>query len=256
MTRSCRRRLRPVARMVPLALAVAMAVLGSTGTAGAQSDTPAVPTVPLGATAVEGCVLAFGRDAFGSAPSEGLVAPGDPLSLDVTWGTGWKPGQTLDVLSCTAVNGVFSEELSVRRRAPEPDGLLSHDVRVPGDATAGATVCQRAIIIGESSAGAPRAERLDPSCFTVAPTAATTTEAAPAAPSGGQTTKPTRGASAPGGPRPAPQAATPAPTSEALPTGLARTGTTERILALAAGVLFVIGGWGVAVGRPGRLPAR
>lgn len=95
--------------MVPVALAVGMAVVGSTSTAGAESDTPAVPAVPSGATAVEGCTLAFGRDAFGSTASEGLVAPGDPLSIDVTWGTGWKPGQTLDVLSCTAVNGVFSE---------------------------------------------------------------------------------------------------------------------------------------------------
>lgn len=33
-----------------------------------------------------GCALPFGTDAFGSVPSEGLIAAGDPVSLDVPAG--------------------------------------------------------------------------------------------------------------------------------------------------------------------------
>lgn len=196
------------------------------------------PALPAGAapppagepSVAEECKAAFGRDAI-EAPSEGLVAPGDPISINVTWGVGWKPNVPVDVLACTTVDGVVAEDLSVRRRVAE-DGLFVHDLQVPSTAPGGAAVCERALVIGQSASGRPKEERPDPGCFTVGlePTVARTGPADNvsrghhgAAPLGAAVAQPSR--------------------------SLARTGPAGRGLVLAAGLLFLIGGGAVAAGR-------
>lgn len=267
--RRCVYRARSAIARIALVTLVVMAMVALTGgwARGAEGDSPSgIPTVPAAAAAVDACRTVFGPEPFGATPSEGIVSPGDPLSIDVTWGGGWKPGQTLDLLSCTAVDGVFSEHLSVRTRAAEDDGVFVHDFRVPSDAPDGATVCQRAVVIGQAPAGAPKAERLEPSCFTVNSDAASpprsTTPDASANGASPITGKGARGAagspaasSAPSSPpahasgseheRKGHSAVPAPPTSD-----LARTGPAQRILFLVAGVLLLMGGWAVAVGRP------
>ena len=247
---------------------VGLTVFAATGLVGAAGAMAPVPTMPAAASVVEACALAFGAAPSGAPSSDGLVARGQPLSVDVTWGTRWKRGQTVDVVGCTAVDGVWSETLSVRSEAAERDGVFVHDFRVPSDAADGTQVCQQAIVIGQSPAGAPKAERLEPSCFTVSGDAtmnrcsaaegsghvgASTGEAET---SGGGASR-SGAALGPASPRsrashPAHDRQGESAVTGSATAGLARTGPASKNLLLAASLLLLLGGWSVATGRPVR----
>ncbi|MGH8999817.1 MAG: hypothetical protein ACRDY7_10565, partial [Acidimicrobiia bacterium] len=125
-----------------------MALVLTGGPVGADSHADDVPKLSPTATASEACDVVFGDDAFADAKSEGEVAPGEDVQVDVTWGSGWEEGSTVEVVGCTAVDDQFSEELSTRIRKVKNDGLFVHEFTVPDDAEEGATMCQRAIVIG------------------------------------------------------------------------------------------------------------
>lgn len=248
---------------------LSFAVVGVTsGMASAQTKAnEGVPDLSTTATIAAACDVVFGGDPFADVPSEGLVSRGEPVSINVTWGTGWESGSTVEVLGCAAVDGRFSEELSSRTRELEQDGLLMHEFSVPKDVADGATVCERAVVIGRSTTGAAKSERLDADCFTVAggaeePSAGSAAPEAtePAPRTGGATASrehhtdadtPARtpaqaGPEAVGGTEPMATPGVPVPA----PAGLARTGNGDGMLALAAGLLFILGGGAIAVSRP------
>lgn len=237
------------------ALGLSLVVAGPfNGLARAQTPDGAVPRLATEVTPVEACRAVFDNGAFNDVPSQGLVSPHDVVSLNLTWGTGWKPGAAVEVLSCTAVNGAFSGDLSIRNQSVPNDGLFVHEFHLPAAVPNGATICERAVVIGQSDTGAPKAERLDPQCFTVAAerTGSSTERGAP--PRGGANpaeeqasagrSPASKGADrSPGRVAGAAQPNPPGTAGSPASAGLARTGTGDRLLALVAGLLFVFGGW-------------
>lgn len=141
------------------------------GTADAERPDEAIPTLMPDATAVQACDAIFGPDAFADVPARALVSPGERLSLDQTWGTGWKAGAPVEVVNCMAVDGVFSDALSSRNRGVTNDGLFLLEFDVPVGPE-GARLCRRAVVIGQSAAGDPKRERLEAECLTVTAAAA------------------------------------------------------------------------------------
>ena len=220
--------------------AVSVAVAGGTAAPASGQRHEPVPQLPK-PPAASACAVAFDEQAFSEASSEGQVKIGDPLSIDVTWSRDWKEGAMVEVLACTAVNGVFRDDVSDWEPAVENDGLFVHDFVVPVDVAASDTICERTIVIGQSPSGAAKAERSDADCFTVA-----------AAPQGSDQPLATElpmqsGSQSPGPPAAAANRASP---------GLPRTGPGDDVLALAAGLLLVLGGFGVAFGTSGAICSR
>lgn len=250
--------------IVGAALGLSLGVVGPlNGLANAQTADDAVPRLATEATAVEACGAVFDKGAFNSSPSQGLVSPQEPVSLNLTWGTGWKPGVPVEVLGCTAVNGAFSGDLSTRNRDVLNDGLFVHEFNVPATVPEGATICERAVVIGLSNIGTPKAERLDPQCFTVAAerTATSTASGATRRDGANQSEEQPPAGRSPASKRSdrSPRAAAgtaplkpPGTARGPASAGLARTGTGDRLLALVAGLLFVFGGSTIACGRPSR----
>ena len=224
--------------MTGAALGLSLVIAGPfNAVASAQTSDGAVPQVAAEATPAEACRAVFDNDAFDDVPSDGLVSPQQVVSLNLTWGTGWKPGVPVEVLSCTAVNRTFSGDLSIRNQAVSNDGLFVHEFNVPASIPDRATICERAVVLGQSVTGAPKAERLDPQCFTVAAERSATATERPATPRHGAN------------PAEAPPSAGPSRDGTRGSAGLARTGAGERLLALVAGLLFVVGGWTIGCGR-------
>ena len=250
--------------------------------AGAQTK-EVVPKLEPTATAGEACELIFGKAAFTKAPSEGEVSPGEPVSIDVTWGSGFAKDSTVEVVGCTAVDNVFKEELSTRIRRVKNDGLFVHEFTIPKDLAKGAKLCERAIVIGQSAAGRPKAEKLDADCFTLASGAAAKTagpslEAAPApskevgaskdvapAKAAAPAAKPTTVAgatetrkvqSAAAKPTAAAAAKPAAAAAPATEPALARTGAGDDMLMVAAGLLLALGGLSVLFSKPLRAVAQ
>ncbi len=243
------------------AVLTSAAVLASSGLAAAKGDDPLADLNGIAST-VEACGLLLGDDPFAQAAPEGKVAPGDPFAVDVTWGRGWDAAP-VEVVGCTAVDGRYLAVASTRVRQTANDGLYVHEFSVPEGAQDGSTICEEAVVIGHSSAGAPRAERSGADCFTVV--AASATKPAPES-----TPKPVAAvgpaAPTPAGPALAPAqaavtrtqqqlvAAPPAPADSAAPApagvpALPRTGAGGRALAALAGLLIVLGGAAVAWAR-------
>lgn len=218
-------------------IAVAAATAGMAGAADSkESGATGVPKLEATATAAEACEVVFGSDAFDKAPSEGEVSPGEAVSVDVTWGTGWKKASTVEVVGCTAVDGEYSEELSTRIRKVKNDGLFVHEFTVPKDVAKGAVLCERAIVIGESTAGSPKAERLDADCFTVAGAAKAATDAKPAAAAGPAKPAAAKPAEKTGSAAPAPKTAAAAKPAEekAAAAPAAKTAASAKPAAAAA----------------------
>jgi hypothetical protein len=236
------------------------AVLLSTGVAaarpaGAATDEERIPALGASTPATEACMASFPTGAFDKAADEGTVAPGQPIAVDVTWRTAWHQADQVDVLGCVAANGRFVGGTVERGVANE--GLWVHRFAVPADAANDIRVCEAAVVTGPGAGGVPQAERTDPDCFTVAAAAVKAVPApaaanpAPAAMVGKETTTPTM-AVAPAPTRTAAAAEQPAPASpapKAPATQLPHTGARERLLVLLAGVLLIVGGWGLALGR-------
>lgn len=253
-------------RVGAAALTLALMLTGPmAGRAGAQLTDDAIPALTPETKAVEACHVIFGRDAFADVPARALVSPGEPLSLDVTWGTDWKVGAPVEVVTCTALDGALSDSLSSRNSDEANDGLFVVEFNVPVGTSEGARLCERTVVIGQSAAGAPKAERLDAECFTVAaaaPRSSNKTGAGAAGNSGqqgaGERDRAAAGASPPRAPRPAqpgiPDGPTPTPSSGtsggAPQQGLARTGSIERMLAAMAGLLMLLGGRMIAWSPP------
>lgn len=246
-----------------VALALSLMVAGPvSGRANAQTPADTVPTLTADATAAEACDAVFDRVPSVDAPSQGLVSPTELISFNLTWGAGWKRDATVEVLGCTAVDGAFSGDLSTRNREVQNDGLLVHEFNVPAALPDGARICERAVVIGQSTTGTPKAERLEPECFTVAGGREVTSAPSVAAPrgdpgSGGAGSRALAGSPAPTAKRRdpvavsgegAPQAPGTAPAAGS--AGLASTGSGDRLLVATAGLLLLLGGWTVACGRP------
>src|SRR5579884_1729038 len=155
-----------------LAVSVVAAAVVFTGVAAmtATSAWPldAVPKIDPTASAADTCDAVFGHDAGTQPRSMGAVAPEQSIAEDVTWKANWKPGSTVEVVGCGAVDGKFLNELSTIQPAKPNGGLFVHTFAVPKDVANGATVCERGVVLGESATGAAQAERTDADCYTVA----------------------------------------------------------------------------------------
>jgi len=232
------------------------------GPAGAATEEERIPAIGPSTVATDACAASFAATAFDKSASEGTVAPGQAVAVDVTWRPAWHPGDSVDVLGCVAANGHFVG--GTVERGVANNGLWVHKFAVPSDAANDVRVCQAAIVIGPGAGGAPQAERSDADCFTVA-AAAVKAEPAPAAanpapaasvgketatPAAPATSPPARGAAsaeeaAPVNSTPRVAAAAPKPPATQLP----HTGARERALVLLAGILLIAGGWAFGAGR-------
>jgi len=258
------------------------AVVLAVGTFGAvpagAADEERIPAVGPSTSATDACAGSFTGGAFDKAASEGNVAPGQAVAVDVTWRTAWHTDK-VDVLGCVAANGHFVA--GTIERGVDNTGLWVHKFAVPDNAANDATVCEAAVVIGPAAGGAPQAERTDPDCFKVtaaavkAEPASAAADPGPAATEGKSTTTPTAPAASPApttsaGAAPARSAAA-APTGSTAParaaaaaptpaapvtsaaaaptTQLPHTGARERMLVLLAGVLLIVGGWALTL-RP------
>ena len=244
------------------------AVVLTVGTFGAgpagAADEERIPAIGPSTSATDACAGSFTGGAFDKAASEGSVAPGQAVAVDVTWRPAWHTDK-VDVLGCVAANGHFVA--GTIERGVDNSGLWVHKFAVPENAANDATVCAAAVVIGPAASGAPEAERTDADCFTVT-AAAVKAEPAPAAANPGPaetvgkaTTTPTTRAASPAASPAAPPASTrsaaaaptpamPATSAAAAPTTqLPHTGARERMLVLLAGVLLIIGGWALTL-RP------
>jgi hypothetical protein len=263
--------------------AVASVVMAATpGVAVAETE-DRIPALEAGTSAADACNAAFPNDAFAHAPSEGTVTPGQRFSVDVTWRTAWHEESTVDVVGCVASDGRFDPDGSTLARGVENNGLYVHHFTVPEGSANDATICEAAVIIGRAHGGALGAERSGPDCFTVAASSRTAAGAEPAAAVSEPTTTPGEDAPAARHGPPAaqsqagvgwagqaqpqtpsvmagattstPSAAPPAlaPSAPAArPAELGRTGARDRILVLVAGLMFILGGLTIGVGRPDR----
>ena len=230
------------------------------GPAGA-ADEDRIPAIGPSTSATDACAGSFTAGAFDKAASEGNVAPGQAVDVDVRWRTAWHTADKVDVLGCVAANGHFVS--GTIERGVDNSGLWVHKFAVPDNAANDATICAAAVVIGPAPSGAPQAERTDADCFQVtaaagkaepAPAAA---EPGPAATEGKATTTPTAPAAPPPATRSAASVAAPtAPTAPAAPaaptTQLPHTGARERMLVLLAGVLLVVGGSAFGLGATRR----
>lgn len=271
-------------RLAVSLVAAALVLTGFAATTAPSAWPLDAPTFDPTATAAQTCDAVFGSDAGPQTPSKGAVAPEQSIAEDVTWKANWKPGSTVEVVACGAIDGKFQNELSTIQPAKPNDGLFVHTFAVPKDTANGALVCERGVVLGESASGAPQAERTDADCFTVAvakgaaPAAAGPPPvSAPSAASEKPDAAPTGSAAAPPGPRQAAEAgagtakspivagatesrsaaeaSTPGSASAAAPTaGLARTAANDRMLLAAAGLLFLLGGF-MLVGSGSLRPA-
>jgi LPXTG-motif cell wall-anchored protein len=238
------------------ALGAAVLTVGTfgAGPAGAADD-ERIPAIGPSTAATDACAGSFTGGAFDKATSEGKVAPGQAVAVDVRWRTAWHTDK-VDVLGCVAADGHFVA--GTIERGVDNSGLWVHKFAVPENAANDATVCEAAVVIGPAAGGAPQAERTDPDCFEVT-AAAVKAEPAPAsanpgpAVEGKATTTPTAPAASPAPARSAAAAPTPAvpatSTGAAPTTQLPHTGTRERTLVLLAGILLIIGGWALTL-RP------
>jgi LPXTG-motif cell wall-anchored protein len=237
--------------------------------AGAATEEERIPVIGASTPAPEACTASFPANAFEKVASEGSVAPGQAVAVDVTWRPAWHQGDKVDILGCVAANGRFVD--GTVERGVDNNGLWVHKFAVPASAAKDVLVCQAAVVIGPGSDGKAQAERSDPDCFTVAATAAKAEPApaaanpAPAAGLGKETTaEAAQPASTPAQTRtaatppaaptasapPRAAAAAPAPAAAAAKppaTQLPHTGARERLLVTLAGVLLIVGGWALGV---------
>lgn len=256
-------------------LVVAAALAGGAAPAGAQT----IPSIDLGGDVVKACGAAFGAGAFAGFASKGQLAAGEPISVGLSWDRSALTAEKVDVLNCVSVDGVVAPAMSGVDEGVANRGSHRYSFTLPRDTRLGTKVCERSAVLGPEEATGRVAERLVASCYTVvaadaktavsgrmgpeAPLPSPQPKAAPApAPAGAPVMSPAAPA-----PKPAPEAAAPA-ADDALVAGktetrpaaggtaaaadaspaLPRTGVASRLLAAGAGLLFLLGGLGVAFG--------
>jgi hypothetical protein len=231
------------------AIGAAVAGFGLAGPARAATPDPAK----------EACTAAFGPEALAGVATEGRVAAGEATSVDIAWDEQQWKGAPSEVLACTMLDGESVADASARVTDVKSGGLYVHRFSVPGTAPNGARLCEAGAVVGLSPSGAPKTERVTAVCLTVT-SATNTAMAAPAAPT---STPPPVVAPAPAAPAaPVAQPAAPPVPVVAAKTAvrgadaaqidtrpLPRTGN-GRGLTGAAGVLLLIGGFGVGLRRP------
>ncbi|HYH50812.1 MAG TPA: hypothetical protein VEG38_14805 [Acidimicrobiia bacterium] len=216
-------------------------------------------------------------------PDKATVAPGDDITVTLTWDPKAWSGEELDAaLACVQVKGGLDHNLSAGERPTANDGSMEYVLHVPGNIRPDCDICVQGFLIGTAAGGGPDMVTSDKRCFmsgpprpptttppattppattpvtttpvTGAPPApATTTTTAPRVPTevGGITaTQPTPAPLTPApGPAPAPAVA---PVAE-----LPRTGSPLTALAAAGGGLtLTFGGFAIMGGAGGRTRRR
>jgi len=235
------------------------AVLGLAGRAPAASPDRA-PRLASTATTAEGCAVVLSDESPAGAPSEGIVRPGEAMSIDLVWSQDWQKDAPVEVLACTALDGTVFAAASTRVAGLKNDGRFVHRFGIPEGVPDGATLCETGAVIGRSAAGAPKAEKIGAECLTVESADPLKARAAAAAPPSNDVTPaapaptPTATPVAPAPPVPTVVAAATATRTAAAET-LPRTGGADHRVTAAAGSLLLAGGFAVAVGRPSRRPA-
>jgi hypothetical protein len=213
----------------------------------------------------EACTAAFGPEIWAGVATEGRVGPGEATSVDIAWDKQQWKGAPSEILACTMLDGEFLPDASARVRDVRDGGLYVHRFSVPGTAPNGARLCEAGAVVGLSPSGAPKTERVAAVCPTVS-SASKTAMAASAAPTSPPAPAPPVVVPAPGAPValaatppvPVVAAATAVRGADAVTTrteSLPRTGT-GRGLTGAAGVLLLVGGFGVGLRRPVRHAGR
>jgi len=250
---------------VVFSVGLSLATVGVAGGAASAAPGGSVPVLKPGLSNTGSCTAVFGKpDGMAGAPSGGDIRPGGPVSVDVVWGSGWESAGTVEVLGCTALDGTFVDRLSTRVPRADNNGRFVHTFTVPAEAAPGARLCQQGAVIGLSATRQPQIERVDARCFTVAAPDPAAVPPAPMAAATNPTTTSTTGhgesrtAAAVSEPEPGPAAAAPpeapAPVQAQAPaaSNLPRTGAADRLTTVAAGLLLVLGGGAIALGRSRR----
>src|SRR5919205_261680 len=106
--------------------AMASVFLGVTPAVAATGAEDRIPALEAGTSAVDACTAAFPGDAFAKAAPEGTVAPGQPVSVDVTWRTAWHEESSVDVVGCVASDSRFDAGGSTVARGVTNNGLYVH----------------------------------------------------------------------------------------------------------------------------------
>lgn len=222
-----------------------------------------------------GAVEADCQDAIENTPPEGSgglkltadvpdgakVAPGDDITVRLTWDPKQWAGKDLDMaLACVRVKGGLDPNLSREERPTANDGVFEFRLHVPANIKPGCDICVQGYLAGMAGDGGPQQVGSNPHCFmsgpppgppSTRPPATPPVTSPPAPPTTPTTSAPPRtpaeipaevagtNTSAPGTPAPAA-----APTGELPRTGgsATRAGTTGGGATLALGGLAVMGG--------------
>ena len=204
------------------------------------------------------------------------VAPGDDITVTLTWDPKAWSGQDLDAaLACVEVKGGLDPNLSAGERPAANDGKMEYVLRVPDNIRPDCDICVQGFLIGRAAGGGPDIVTSDQRCFmsgtprppattppatrppvtpvtspvpVPVPAPATTTTTAPPIPTevGGITAT-----------QPSPAPLVPAPVPAARPAAeLPRTGSPVTALMTASGGLtLTLGGFAV-MGGAGRRTRR
>lgn len=204
-----------------------------------------------------------------SVPDRATVAPGDDITVTLTWDPKAWSGQELDAaLACVKVKGGLDPNLSAGERPTANDGSMEYVLQVPDNIRADCDICVQGFLMGTSADGRPDMVTSDRRCFmsgpprpptppattpvtSPPPAPATTTTSAPRVPSevGGITA--TQPSPAPLTPAPAAPAPAVAPVAE-----LPRTGSpVTALMAASGGLTLTFGGFAV-MGGAGRRTRR
>lgn len=209
-------------------------------------------------------------------PDRATVAPGDDITVTLTWDPKAWSGDELDAaLACVKVKGGLDPNLSAGERPTANDGSMEYVLRVPDNIKADCDICVQGFLIGTAADGRPDMETSDRRCFmsgpprpptttpvtSPPPAPTTTTTMAPRVPTevGGITaTQPTPAPLTPAPAAPAPAAPAPAaPAPAVAPVAeLPRTGSPVTALMTAGGGLTLTFGGFAVMGGAGRRTRR
>ena len=205
------------------------------------------------------------------------VAPGDEITVTLTWDPKAWSGQELDAaLACVKVKDGLDRSLSAGERPTANDGLMEYVLRVPDNIRPDCDICVQGFLIGTAAGGGPDMVTSDRRCFMSGPPRPSTPPATtppptpvtspPPAPATTTTTVPPIPTEVGGitatNPSPPPLTAAPVPAPAPAPVArpnaeLPRTGSPVTALVTASGGLtLTLGGLAVMGGAGGRRSRR
>jgi hypothetical protein len=197
------------------------------------------------------------------------VHSGDVIKIRLTWDTGeWAGSDLHKVIDCVAVNGALDMNLTVEEKPTPNDGVFEHELTVPDGLAAGAEICDRGFVSGDSRGGDFEQITSEVVCFTLGPppeaqqtSTTTTTTTRPTSPTTVTTVPQVQGEqeialpkpepalvqagppAPPAVPPPAPAPARPAASAAAPPPAIAATGAfAHRTLMGVSGLALMLGG--------------